>query len=264
MVLQACIDDSQTDAEVLVLAGYVATAEEWATFSDEWKRQLAEPPIWHKFKMKKARRRMAISANDRRRVEAHYQIILDHVSLELCFALPLQPFYKIADEFKIPRLERNPYFLAWNAIISLYTGYAKKIGITEPVEFIFDEQSENTKTKLAWEYLYGLFPMRQRKYIQLMPRYESDTRWMPLQAADFIASCRREEFLETGTVLSKRPPVPGFTQDIRHGYMVGQLDEAGIRRIVKDTFGSERYEMRSTFLMKSVGSRPDEDEKSKA
>jgi hypothetical protein len=56
MVLQAYIDDSGNEptSPVFVLAGFVASAGRWATFSNEWQSALDEPPGLAYFKMSEA------------------------------------------------------------------------------------------------------------------------------------------------------------------------------------------------------------------
>src|SRR5437868_7829681 len=58
MVLQTYADDSGNEptSPIFVLAGFIASYEEWAAFSDEWKAALAEPPGLDYFKMKEAER----------------------------------------------------------------------------------------------------------------------------------------------------------------------------------------------------------------
>ena len=51
MAMQAFIDDSREAGKVLVLAGYISTAERWSVFSDEWKLRLSMKPEMRSFKM---------------------------------------------------------------------------------------------------------------------------------------------------------------------------------------------------------------------
>jgi hypothetical protein len=51
LVLRAYIDDSHTVQTAFVLAGYIATAENWAAFSDDWQEVLDMPPRLERFKM---------------------------------------------------------------------------------------------------------------------------------------------------------------------------------------------------------------------
>ena len=51
MPMQAFIDDSQSDGEVLVLAGYLARFEQWERFSLDWQELLDMRPRWQRFKM---------------------------------------------------------------------------------------------------------------------------------------------------------------------------------------------------------------------
>jgi hypothetical protein len=50
----AYIDDSHTTQSAFVLAGYVATAENWTLFSDEWQAILDMQPALSRFKMSAA------------------------------------------------------------------------------------------------------------------------------------------------------------------------------------------------------------------
>jgi hypothetical protein len=55
MALQAFIDDSGRGQDpAFVLAGWIASPEKWAEFSDEWKRILHESPRIEFFKMHEA------------------------------------------------------------------------------------------------------------------------------------------------------------------------------------------------------------------
>jgi hypothetical protein len=51
MALQAYFDDSKEAGRVVVLAGLIAPAEQWAAFSDEWKGMLTLRRNWLYFKM---------------------------------------------------------------------------------------------------------------------------------------------------------------------------------------------------------------------
>ena len=55
VMLQAYIDDSGNgDPPVYVLAGFVASSDEWEIFTDEWQALLDAPPRLEYFKMKEA------------------------------------------------------------------------------------------------------------------------------------------------------------------------------------------------------------------
>ena len=51
-MLQAFIDDSGTGGPLMVMAGFAATAEKWAAFSDEWDavRKSGKPIAYLKMK----------------------------------------------------------------------------------------------------------------------------------------------------------------------------------------------------------------------
>jgi hypothetical protein len=53
LMLQAYIDDSRSDdPPVFALGGFIAPAEKWASFSDEWQQFLDMPPAIKYFKMR--------------------------------------------------------------------------------------------------------------------------------------------------------------------------------------------------------------------
>jgi hypothetical protein len=51
LMLQAHIDDSKTDSQLFVLGGFIAPAEAWAAFTEEWQKELDQPPQIPEFKM---------------------------------------------------------------------------------------------------------------------------------------------------------------------------------------------------------------------
>ena len=56
MVLQAYVDESGSENEhpALIMSGYIASAEKWAAFSDEWDSALRMKPSLESFKMNDA------------------------------------------------------------------------------------------------------------------------------------------------------------------------------------------------------------------
>ena len=56
VMLQAAIDDSGSDQQgpVYVLSGFIAKAEQWAEFTEEWRTKLKNPPAIDYFKMSEA------------------------------------------------------------------------------------------------------------------------------------------------------------------------------------------------------------------
>jgi hypothetical protein len=117
------------------------------------------------------------------RAKAHYRIIQEHAFASICIAVPLRPIAQAVDDFGLPPWMKNPYYLAWKGILSVYMGYNKKVGLNTPIDFIFDDQTEKKKVLAAWDTLYQNTPQRYKRFIPNMPTFRSDDDFLPLQAA---------------------------------------------------------------------------------
>jgi hypothetical protein len=170
-----------------------------------------------------------------------------HVEASICIAIPLSPFNKICDEFKVNKKDRNPYYLAFNSLIALYAGHSEKVGLNETVNFVFDDQSEKIHIKLAWDNFYKNIPRRLQQRIGKEIGFQEDSKCPPLQAADFIAYWKREEYIDCRT-LKVGPLVPWENTTASHAHLYGQLDEDAIRKAMQSTFG-KRYSISGVFHM---------------
>jgi hypothetical protein len=253
MVLQACIDGSQRDGQVLVLGGYLAPADNWAAFSEQWEHALLGPPNWPLLKSKGAKRRLLSDESFKKRYIEHYDIILRHAQAAICVAVPIAPFMQVCHECNVPRFQRNPYFIAFNSLISLYVGHARKINMQEPLELIFDDQSDKVHILNAWDRYTNNMPKRFRPFILGAPAFKADSRFLPLQAADLIAYWKRCEYEERGTIVDRLGPmVPWESREASHAHLYGELNETGIRCIVLSQFGT-RYGLKTSFFLPDYG-----------
>jgi hypothetical protein len=138
MSMQAFIDDSQSDGQVLVLAGYLASAEQWEKFSVDWQELLDMRPRWERLKMIEI-----AGSKDKERWERagwFYRIIERYAAAFVAVAVELEPLKLAARDAGMP-LGRytNPYIFAHRAILDATLQYQRDIGISEPIDFIFDE-----------------------------------------------------------------------------------------------------------------------------
>jgi len=250
MVLQAFFDDSKTDGAALILAGYVASAENWARFSDEWKEVLSIRPRWRRFKASE----VCASSDEitRERVRFHYNVIKKHVLADICVAVPLSVFQTVCNECSLTGADANPYFFAWNCLITTITNNVHRLAINQPIELYFDSQSEKTKVLLAWEYLEPQMPRRWRKLIKGMPAFKDDEDVMPLQAADFVAWWRRKAFVERGTLYRNPPqPVPWESDDGAYGHLYGETDYSRIRAALLRSREFTRFRLTTSLRLLS-------------
>ena len=164
MALQAYIDDSGTapDQSIFVLAGFVASSDQWAALSDDWKAALALDPSLEYFKASEAyslngqfKKRRGWTRDKRdARVAILADIIAKHVQMRTAAWLRRSDFNATIKELKVPKphaLVDNPYFLCFYRVI-LYTAALQEIiGRKEPCDFFFDEQSSlGLETLARW------------------------------------------------------------------------------------------------------------------
>ena len=141
-MLQAYVDASGTgDPNALVIAGYIATAETWADFSDEWQKQLDEVPL-PRFKMNEM-------SPDRMEFAAYFYRVIEKFDVLAAISCVIRTDHlrKIVEEFPWPDIPnihklRNPYYLGFRAIIENVARFQVRFGLMTPVDFIFDDQSE--------------------------------------------------------------------------------------------------------------------------
>ena len=192
-MLQAYVDGSGTGSDdFLVVAGYIATPESWAEFSREWERLIdMQSPHYRRlsyFKMKEM-----TSDADRERCSWFYRVIEKHVMAGVSCVIDVAGLRKAVREFAWPpwiynvEILENPYYSAFKAITDMLAQHQHKIGLTEPVDFIFDNESEKELCISAWE---DLKRNSRSEVLALMgdtPIYRDDKTVLPLQAADLYA-----------------------------------------------------------------------------
>src|SRR5687767_2637835 len=155
VILNGFIDESEDDS-VFVLAGYVAPAEEWAAFSDEWHATLHSTPAIWELKTKDAMglrgcfNEFTKEERDKKLCDL-YQVIDKYVSFEVSAVILMEPFKRIFGDGRLPKAAGMPYYHAWSALISNLARHQLQIGMKEKVDFVFDERRiEQGKLLSIW------------------------------------------------------------------------------------------------------------------
>ena len=205
MTLQAFIDDSASDASVgdyFVLAGHVASAEQWVKCSREWAKLLEWAPVnpltgTHRFKMAE----MASNEEGQFRTSAFYRIIEDNVICSVSVRLRLSALANAKARFFAPHTKmhwqffKTPFNVAFKTLMDQFhagkAAFAPEIPRGEPVNFIFDEQSEKAQIFAVWDEYLATRPADWRREFGGIPRFENDETFLPLQAADLWAGAVR-------------------------------------------------------------------------
>lgn len=219
MVLQAYIDDSRDDASgTFVLAGYVASVEQWAAFSRDWAKLL---PLAGKNKKGEHRFKMSQMAwhNKMKEVSLFHKVIMEHAQMSIACIVNIKSLRAKVDNLvataELPHGEveleiesfkakwRDPSFFCFRAIMDTIP----KLQIERPdmmpvdgiIDFWFDNDEANEGyVRSVWdEYL----SFRDPKYRDLYggkPMFGDKERYLPLQAADFRAWWVRRWAMEYG------------------------------------------------------------------
>lgn len=200
MIFHAYIDDSISDA-YSVFSGHVASAESWANFSREWREMLpysSRDKVGNfNFKMSQ----MAANSERMERVKAFHKIIAKYVPVSLsCFishrdSLNAQSRILIDDTLSF-KYEGDFFDLLFQGTMRAFNETRDVIGsivpANEPVDFIFDNTSKKRRVLDNWDsWIESMKPDIRKRY-GATPRFEDDTDFLPLQAADFSAWWVRE------------------------------------------------------------------------
>lgn len=202
MALQAFMDESENAPHGdFVLAGHIAPAENWASFSKEWERLLPMATLaedgTYQFKM----REMASSPERMARVSAFYWLIEKYVTASLSCRISLDDFQTAYERINetCDRLNvtvdwgdwQNPYFFTFRTLMDGFhqkrDDFAKIIPLSEQVDFYFDDRAEKRVIFAAWDEYIESTSKDVRKFYGAHPRFEDDRRFLPLQAADLWA-----------------------------------------------------------------------------
>jgi len=201
-VLQIWFDDSGKDGKspVFVLAGYLATVEDWCGFADDWKTLLHQGPKplnyikgYEAFGFNKQFIGWNEAERDSRLME-FLEIVDRYSSKGLAIVIPHDLFNTILKQTFQPF--KNPYMFAYALCFSVMLHFAHGNPDREPIELIFDRDViKRRQAENAYKDMYRVYPP---DYTALLgrdePRFEDDKQFNPLQAADLLAYCVRVRY----------------------------------------------------------------------
>lgn len=187
MVLQAYVDPSgKGDPQFLVIAGYIATEDAWANFSESWRTRLDEAGIPY-FKMNEWSHQTEIAGWFYRLVEAF------DIKAAMACVINTKELVEVEKSIKYPpyitnpNSADNPYYWGFKYIVGTLAQWQKRLDLLEPIDFIFDNDSEQEKIPRAWKHLKAAAAPPISQMMGEMPIYRDDKKTMPLQAADLYA-----------------------------------------------------------------------------
>jgi hypothetical protein len=193
VALEAYIDDSGNgNPPVYILAGFVARAEKWTEFTEEWRLALAKPPGLTYFKMKEAAalrgQFYGWSREDRdQRLGEMISLIRRHVISGVSTGVYHADYNSIIKE-KIAKQTDSPYFIMYHGMIAATLRFLEKNKIAEKIDFIFDEQfGQSDQVQTTYSAMVEFAPPRVKHLLGSRPIHRSELECLPLQAADLLA-----------------------------------------------------------------------------
>lgn len=174
------------------MAGFISTAESWASFSDTWTAELRAGKPINYLKMREANSRdgefdgwtKAEVSEKLTRLKAvidYFEPMSFHNSMSR--SADWEALKAVA-----PRGLGNAHFSCTFAIVSSVCRFVASQKHPNKIEFIFDTQAEiEDEVDLFFEYMTESIPKEARILIARNPRYEDDKTFAPLQAADMLA-----------------------------------------------------------------------------
>jgi hypothetical protein len=212
MVLQTgYFDDSGSDSgsRWYVLAGFIASVENWKTVATKWHDTLKKEPGLPYFKMAEAmamdgcfRRGWTVPLRDQRILEL-VQIIeeLNPPRIE-CF-LKRSDFNIFVKGLLKSSEFNDPYFILFYHLILSIAANAKALNWNRDCDFIFDEQGklgDLAVGKWRWmkQNIYGQNAVNVSEFLGSPPVFRNDITFRPLQAADMLAWLVRDCLTQGG------------------------------------------------------------------
>jgi uncharacterized protein DUF3800 len=192
-VLQAYLDESGRGQEsaAYVVAGFIAPVEAWLKFGHIWQAELDRPPP---IRVLKARLGMHDSYPER--IDEFVKVIRGHVSFRTRITIPHRHYIKTF-KGKVDKRFDNPFWVPTYSAIMVTLRFLAVRGITEKVNFIFDNAKTKEKKLIrsGWDF-YKTFAAREIKpLIGDEPDFRADDTVLPLQAADMYAWHARQHAL---------------------------------------------------------------------
>lgn len=203
-MFQAYIDDSYDKNGDFVLAGYIASTENWEAFSQEWEAMLPYGVLnkYNNFHFKMSE--MAQSADRMERVSGFYRIIENHVKMGIVCKINSRDLERARQRLYLPYVNidwgyfSNLYLVTFRCLLDMFHTNRKFtediLPLDQKIDFYFDNQTEKSVILPIWNDYISERPDKSKKYYGEPPRFEDDTKFLPIQAADFLAWWARKAY----------------------------------------------------------------------
>ena len=206
MTFQAVIDDSFDTNGAFVLAGYIADADAWARFSEEWQALLPLAPVGRSGVRRFRMAEMGATEDRMAHVPAFFRVIERHVLASISAKIDIADLRRAQSRILVPGLEidwdkfSNPYFVAFRCLMDKF--HAERPYLTEwlpadrKIDFYFDNHAEEDEISKMWGNYLNERSSKTREFYGAAPIFKDAEEFLPLQAADFWAWWVRKWYRE--------------------------------------------------------------------
>lgn len=203
MVLQAFMDESYS-GDTYVLAGCIATEENWAKFSAEWEKLLPKFGVLHKKEDIYHLHMREMSEDTRNKVVPIFLSTIDkYVEGFIHIRMNVSDIERARERIFVPRMiinweeSKDPNYYVFRCLLDMFHSHRGKLDECfgdEKIDFYFDENTKKPLIISAWEYHKKHRKEGIAKYFGATPRFENDIEFLPLQAADLLAWWFRKSY----------------------------------------------------------------------
>ncbi len=211
MLLKAYADDSGgNQPPVSVLAGWVATPQQWMSFAEDWEEVLRMSPRIQYFKYVEAMNfsgefKGISEASRDEKLKLLIGVIEEHKLLGLASIIPHDVFHRHLG-IKGSRALNVPYPILFVRLMARLQRHFLQLGGDLPkIDFVFDNQVDQEELALSgWHEFRRNASDEVRPMIGSPPAFLNDVEVKPLQAADLIAGRFRQMY----SALLRNEPIP--------------------------------------------------------
>lgn len=174
---------SPDEGKALVVAGYVASDEQWLVFDHEWKEALAAEGIdrFHMRDFAHSKREFENWKGDEERRSRFIQrligIIRERLRCSIATAVILEDYRAINQKYMLDEFLGPPYAICGLTCVKNTLRWADQRGYIDPVRYVFED---GAKDKNKFKRIMGRFQLRD-------PIFGTKDDHLAFQAADFVA-----------------------------------------------------------------------------
>ena len=239
-MFRAYIDESCKDG-LFAMAGYLASADSWSAFSSEWEQFLGLGPPYFR-RIVEVKMSEMTSPLGLEQCELFYRLIEKYAVAQVSCCIRIADlkaaYQKISWPPWLDNLEilTNEHFNAFETIVKGLATNSHFIGVSEAVDIVFDEHTNQAKCLRAWKILKSRGHPDILPFLGSTPTFKDSKLIMPLQAADILAYWARKAAQAPDTSSSKfvidfpwrkKVSIPGI-----HIFFEPTMIERNLRNIV--------------------------------